>query len=73
MINRDPKCIFVAADVAEYFETALALLAAHTTLAGPLTVPEQPAEHDMAYRTHFERRVRKANEPVYRAEFRKAT
>ena len=26
----------------------------------------------MAYRTHFERRVRLAEEPVYRAEFRKA-
>ena len=59
-------------DVEEYFQTALALLAAHTALLGPLPVPEAPAEHDMAYRTHFERRVRKANEPVYRAEFRKA-
>ena len=56
----------------EYFQTTLALLAAHTALVGPLPVPETPAEHDMAYRTHFERRVRKANEPVYRAEFRKA-
>jgi len=59
-------------DVEEYFHTALAVLAAHTTLVGPLPVPEAPAEHDMAYRTHFERRVRKANEPVYRAEFRKS-
>jgi tRNA (guanine-N7-)-methyltransferase len=59
-------------DVEEYFKTTLDLLAAHTTLVGPLAVPEQPAEHDMAYRTHFERRVRQANEPVYRAEFRKA-
>jgi tRNA (guanine-N7-)-methyltransferase len=60
-------------DVEEYFRTALELLASCTALAGPLPVPEMPAEHDMAYRTHFERRVRKANEPVYRAEFRKAT
>ena len=59
-------------DVEEYFETTLALLAARTTLVGPLPVPEEPAEHDMAYRTHFERRVRKANEPVFRSEFRKA-
>jgi len=58
-------------DVEEYFETSLELLAAHTTLAGPIEVPEQPAEHDMAYRTHFERRVRQQDEPVYRAEFRK--
>jgi tRNA (guanine-N7-)-methyltransferase len=59
-------------DVEEYFQTTLDLLAAHTHLLGPLPVPEMPAEHDMAYRTHFERRVRQANEAVYRAEFQKA-
>jgi tRNA (guanine-N7-)-methyltransferase len=59
-------------DVLEYFETTLALLASHTSLGEPLSVAEPPAEHDMAYRTHFERRVRLAEEPVYRAEFRKA-
>jgi len=59
-------------DVEEYFRTSLELLASHTTLQGPLPVPETPAEHDMAYRTHFERRVRLASEPVYRSEFRKA-
>jgi tRNA (guanine-N7-)-methyltransferase len=58
-------------DVEEYFQTTLALLAAHTALLGPLPVPETPAEHNMAYRTHFERRVRQASQPVYRAEFRK--
>jgi len=58
-------------DVEEYFRVTLKLLAGKTTLLGPLDVPETPAEHDMAYRTHFERRVRKANEPVYRAEFHK--
>ena len=58
-------------DVEEYFQTSLALLASQTTLLGPLPVPETPAEHDMAYRTHFERRVRLASETVYRAEFRK--
>ena len=59
-------------DVEEYFRTTLELLPTCTTLQGPLPVPETPAEHDMAYRTHFERRVRLASEPVYRAEFRKA-
>ena len=58
-------------DVEEYFQTSLELIAAHTTLEGPIEVPEQTAEHDMAYRTHFERRVRQQDEPVYRAEFRK--
>jgi tRNA (guanine-N7-)-methyltransferase len=59
-------------DVQEYFQMTLELLAARTRLAGPLAVPETPAEHDLAYRTHFERRMRLSNEPVYRAEFRKA-
>ena len=58
-------------DVEEYFQTTLGLLASRTSLLGPLPVPETPAEHDMAYRTHFERRVRQASESVYRAEFRK--
>ena len=58
-------------DVEEYFQTSLETLASHTTLLGPLPVPETPAEHDMAYRTHFERRVRLASEAVYRSEFRK--
>jgi tRNA (guanine-N7-)-methyltransferase len=58
-------------DVKEYFQASLELLAACTSLQGPFEVPESPAEHDMAYRTHFERRIRLHNEPVYRAEFRK--
>ena len=58
-------------DVEEYFHCSLELLARHTDLEGPLHVPETPAGHDMAYRTHFERRMRLDHEPVYRAEFRK--
>jgi len=58
-------------DVEEYFRHSLELLARHTDLEGPLEVPETPAEHDMAYRTHFERRVRLHGERVHRAEFRK--
>jgi tRNA (guanine-N7-)-methyltransferase len=59
-------------DVEEYFFATLAILAAETKLAGPLPAPELPAASDMDYRTHFERRVRKANEPVFRSEFKKA-
>jgi len=58
-------------DVEEYFQTTLALIAATTSLAGPLPVPERPPEHDLDYRTHFERRTRRSNLPVFRAEFRK--
>ena len=58
-------------DVEEYFCESLELLAVRTTLLGPFDVSEEPAEHDMAYRTHFERRMRLHDEPVSRAEFRK--
>jgi len=58
-------------DVEEYFQTTLALIAASVRLIGPLPVVEQPAEHDLDYQTHFERRTRKSELPVYRAEFRK--
>src|SRR5262245_19928586 len=55
-------------DVEEYFQTTLALIAATTALRGPLPVPEKAAEHHLDYRTHFERRTRLAELPVYRAE-----
>lgn len=56
-------------DVEEYFQSTLELIAATVQLRGPLAVSERPAEHDLDYRTHFERRTRKNAEPVYRAEF----
>jgi len=59
-------------DVKEYFDASLELLAQHPRLAGPFQVSETPAEHDMAYRTHFERRMRLNDQPVYRAEYRKS-
>lgn len=58
-------------DVEEYYLSTLELIAATVKLTGPLSVVEKPAEHDLDYRTHFERRTRKNDEPVYRAEFRK--
>ncbi len=51
-------------DVEEYFQVTLALLAAQTTLEGPLDVPEPPPE-SAEYRTHFERRTRLEGQPVY--------
>jgi tRNA (guanine-N7-)-methyltransferase len=56
-------------DVKEYFEGTLELIARCTPLAGPLEVPERAAEHDLDFRTHFERRMRLHGEPVYRSEF----
>jgi tRNA (guanine-N7-)-methyltransferase len=58
-------------DVEEYFQTTLELLAAKTQLQGPIAVPEKLPEHDLDYRTHFERRMRLHHEAVYRSLFRK--
>ncbi len=58
-------------DVEEYFQTTLALLAEETSLTGPHAVEEQPVAHDLDYRTHFERRMRLHDLPVYRASFRR--
>lgn len=56
-------------DVREYFEATLELVRAFPELEGPQPVAENPAEHDLDYRTHFERRTRLNEAPVYRAEF----
>lgn len=58
-------------DVEEYFQTTLELLAAKTPLEGPLPVPEKTPEHDLDYRTHFERRMRMHHEAIYRSLYRK--
>lgn len=54
-------------DVEEYFDSALEQVAESTTLVGPQKVDEKPAAHDLDYRTHFERRMRKHGEAVYRS------
>jgi tRNA (guanine-N7-)-methyltransferase len=58
-------------DVRERYDEILELIAANTKLVGPLEVPERQAEHDLDYRTHFERRMRITKQAVYRSEFRK--
>jgi len=56
-------------DVEEYFQETLGLLAAATKLTGPIPVAERAASDDLDYQTHFERRMRLHDHPVYRAEF----
>jgi tRNA (guanine-N7-)-methyltransferase len=58
-------------DVVERYDAILELISEHTPLVGPLEVAERQAEHDLDYRTHFERRMRLTRQAVYRAEFRK--
>jgi tRNA (guanine-N7-)-methyltransferase len=60
-------------DVEEYSLQTLALLAEKSHLQGPLDVPERTAEHDLDYRTHFERRMRLHHLAVYRSLYVKPT
>jgi tRNA (guanine-N7-)-methyltransferase len=60
-------------DVHEYFESTLEIIADQPGLVGPEVVSEKSADHDLDYRTHFERRMRLNNEPVYRSRFRKSS
>lgn len=67
-----PGCPFhFWTDVEGYFEESLKILAKHTTLEGPFDVEEQQPSHDLDYRTHFERRMRKHGKPIYRSIYRK--
>ncbi|HEY2882322.1 MAG TPA: tRNA (guanosine(46)-N7)-methyltransferase TrmB [Pirellulales bacterium] len=59
-------------DVEEYYRSAVELIVAEIPLAGPFEVQEHTAEHNLDFRTHFERRMRLHGEAVYRTEFRKA-
>ena len=56
-------------DVEEYYQTGLGLIVSETKLTGPLDVPELPAQGDLDYRTHFERRTRLGHQRVFRAQF----
>lgn len=56
-------------DVEETFDIGLALLTTEGTLWGPNKVVPHEAQHDLDYRTHFERRMRLVGKEVYRAEF----
>jgi len=58
-------------DVEAYFLQSLQQIAIHTQLDGPHGEPESIASDDMDYRTHFERRMRQAGLPVFRARFDK--
>jgi len=58
-------------DVEEYYETTCSLIAEHSRLSGPVFVPEPPTEHDRDFRTHFERRMRRNDHPVFRSYFDK--
>ena len=59
--------LHVWTDVEEYFRESLAFAAATGLFVEPREEQAPAAEHDLDYRTHFERRTRLAGEPVWRA------
>jgi len=63
--------LHVWTDVEEYFHAAMEAARATACFAPPKEEPAKPAEHDLDYRTHFERRTRLAGAPVWRAVLRR--
>jgi tRNA (guanine-N7-)-methyltransferase len=63
-----PGCLLhVWTDVEEYFYEAMEAARGTGLFASPREETTRPAEHDLDYRTHFERRTRLAGAPVWRA------
>jgi tRNA (guanine-N7-)-methyltransferase len=60
-------------DVEEYFHEALAAARGTGLFSAASDVAARPAEHDLDYRTHFERRTRLAGAPVWRALLERST
>ena len=60
-------------DVEEYFHEAMAAAQGTGLFAAARDVEARPAEHDLDYRTHFERRTRLAGAPVWRALLERST
>ena len=59
--------LHVWTDVEEYFQEAMAAAAATGLFGPPVEEPAGQPQHDLDYRTHFERRTRLAGAPVWRA------
>ena len=56
-------------DVEQYFEETRQVFEQEDGWSEPVLVAEPESLHDMDYRTHFERRMRKNGHDVYRAQF----
>ncbi|MFM8890151.1 MAG: tRNA (guanosine(46)-N7)-methyltransferase TrmB, partial [Planctomycetia bacterium] len=60
-------------DVEEYFLEAMAAARATGLFGEPRDEQPSAGDHDLDYRTHFERRTRLAGEPVWRAVLDRAS
>jgi len=58
-------------DVEDYFTESLDIAAGTGRFGPPTEESARPADHDLDYRTHFERRTRLAGAPVWRAVLRR--
>ncbi len=58
-------------DVLDYYESTVELIAELTSWSGPHLIDERPPEDSMDYLTHFERRTRLNEMPVYRSFYSK--
>lgn len=58
-------------DVKDYFEVIEALMNHHSEYEAQATPEEKSPEHDMDYRTSFERKKRKLGMPIYRGLWRR--
>ncbi len=56
-------------DVKEYFDSGVEIIKRSTNLIGPFPIPERPARDHMDFLSHFERRTRLHEQPVYRSYF----
>ncbi|MCH2180711.1 MAG: tRNA (guanosine(46)-N7)-methyltransferase TrmB [Mariniblastus sp.] len=56
-------------DVEQYFEETCQVFEQEVGWSKPVLVSEPESLHDMDYRTHFERRMRKNGHDVFRAQF----
>jgi tRNA (guanine-N7-)-methyltransferase len=65
--------LHVWTDVEEYFRESLDFARATGLFSEPVSLETRPAEHDLDYHTHFERRTRLAGAPVWRALFTRNT
>jgi tRNA (guanine-N7-)-methyltransferase len=65
--------LHVWTDVEEYFLESVDFTRATGLFSEPAPVDPRPAEHDLDYHTHFERRARLAGAPVWRALFTRNT
>ena len=59
-------------DVLDYFDATIEMIAATAPQFGvPIPEAKKPSTHDLDYRTHFERRSRQNQIPVYRVRYEK--